>query len=202
MLDYSHRRTDGSVATVPDSVKKEFKTISGRLVYDGGGIEPDITLSSDDQPSIAAAISRQGFIFDYATVYASRHTAIATPKNFSLTAAEYQEFVSWMSDKRPEYKTTIERELKDLEELANREQYLGVIQRQIATVKQKLVEIRQADYITFKDQIKSLLEHEIVSRYYFEKGAAEYTLTNDDEVKKAVAILNDPANYKKILRLP
>lgn len=200
VLDYTHRRNDGSVATVPDSVKKEFKTTSGRSVYDGGGIEPDITLSSDEQPSVAAAINRQGFIFDYATVYASKHTSIAAPKSFSLSTVEYQDFVNWMSNKKPEYKTSVEKELKELEDLAAREQYLPMIKQQIAQVKQKLIEIHQTDYVLFKDQIKSLLEHEIVSRYYFEKGAAEFTLSNDEEVKKAIAILNDPVNYKKILR--
>ena len=201
VLDYSHRRTDGSVATVPDSVKKEFKTFNGRQVYDGGGIEPDITLSSNDQPSIATALSRQGFIFDYATVYASKHSSIAPAKNFSLSASEYQDFVTWMSDKKLDYKTSVEKELKELEELAAREQYLPTIKQPLAQVNQKLSEIHHTDFTMFKEQIKSLLEHEIVSRYYFEKGAAEFTLSNDDDVKKAVSILNDSESYKKILRL-
>jgi carboxyl-terminal processing protease len=122
-------------------------------------------------------------------------------KSFSLSAAEYQDFVNWMSDKKPDYKTSVEKELKELEELAIREQYLPVIKQQLGQVNQKLTEIHQTDLITFKDQIKSLLEREIVSRYYFEKGAAEFTLSNDDEVKKAVSILNDSESYKKILRL-
>ena len=200
VLDYGHRRADGSVATVPDSIKKEFKTTSGRSVYDGGGIDPDVALPADDQPAIADALNRQGFIFDYATAYASRHAAIAAPKNFSLTAQEYQDFVEWMSGKKPDYKTSIEKELKELEELAKHEQSLPVIKQQIAHLKQKLSEIRLMDYVTFKNQIKSLLEREIVSRYYFEKGAAEFTLSNDEEVSKAVAILNDLGRYKKILR--
>jgi len=201
VLDYSHRRTDGSVATVPDSVKKEFRTFNGRPVYDGGGIEPDISISSDEQPSIATALNRQGFIFDYATVYASKHSSIAAPKAFSLSANEYHEFVDWMSDKKLEYKTSVEKDLKELEELADHEHYLPMIKQPLATVNQKLAEIHQTDFLTFKDQIKSLLEHEIVSRYYFEKGAAEFTLSNDEEVKKAITILNEEANYKKILRL-
>ncbi len=200
VLDYTHRRTDGSVATVPDSVKKEFKTSRGRSVHDGGGIEPDILISDDEQPSIALALSRQGFIFDYATVFASKHTSIATPKSFSLSPSEYQDFVNWIKDKNPDYKTTIEKEMKDLEEIAVRERSLPQIKQQVEFVNQKLAEIRQTDYVTFKDQIKTLLEHEIVSRYYFEKGAAEFTLSNDEEVKKAVNILNDPVGYKKILR--
>ncbi len=201
VLDYTHRRTDGSVATVPDSVKKEFKTSRGRAVHDGGGIEPDIVLTSDEQPGIAVALSRQGFIFDYATVYATKHPSIATPKSFSISSAEYQDFVNWMKDKNIDYKTTIEKELKELEEIAVRERSLPQIKQQVELVNQKLTDIRQTDYITFKDQIKTLLEHEIVSRYYFEKGAAEFTLSNDEEVKKAVDILNDLLGYKKILRV-
>src|SRR6478736_3891391 len=201
VLDYSHRRADGSVSSVPDSVKKEFKTSNGRQVFDGGGIEPAITLASNDQPSIAAALNRQGFIFDYATIYATKHTSIAPAKSFSLTTAEYQEFVAWISDKKLDYRTSVERELKELEELAVREQYLQTIKEPLAKVNQKLSEIHQTDFTMFKDQVKSLLEHEIVSRYYFEKGAAEFTLNNDDDVKKAVNILNDSESYKKILRL-
>jgi carboxyl-terminal processing protease len=201
VLDYSHRRTDGSVAIVPDSVKKEFRTFNGRPVYDGGGIDPDISILSDDQPTISTVLSRQGFIFDYATVYASQHSSIAPPKGFSLSINEYQDFVNWMSDKKLDYKTSVEKELKELEELAVREQYLPMIKQPLAQVNVKLTEIHQMDFMTFKDQIKSLLEHEIVSRYYFEKGAAEFTLSNDEEVKMAVKTLNDPATYKKILHL-
>src|SRR5258708_19055232 len=105
-----------------------------------------------------------------------------------------------MKDKNIDYKTTIEKELKELEEIAVRERSLPQIKQQVELVNQKLTDIRQTDYITFKDQIKTLLEHEIVSRYYFEKGAAEFTLSNDEEVKKAVDILNDLLGYKKILR--
>jgi carboxyl-terminal processing protease len=201
VLDYSHRRADGSVATVPDSVKKEFKTFNGRPVYDGGGIDPDITISSSDPSSITIAVNRQGFIFDYATIYASKHSSITPAKSFSLSAVEYQDFVNWVSDKKLDYKTSVEKELKELEELAKQEKYLPAIKQPLALVNQKLTEIHQTDFTMFKDQIKSLLEHEIVSRYYFEKGAAEFTLSNDDEVKKAVGILNDSENYKKILRL-
>ncbi len=200
VLDYTHRREDGSVSTVPDSIKKEFKTTRGRSVYDGGGIEPDIVLMDDAQPSIAIALSRQGFIFDYATVYASKHPSIAAPKTFSLTLSEYQDFVNWMKDKKLEYKTPIEKELKELEEIAVREENLPSIKQQLSGVQQKIMEIHQSDFSTFRNQIKPLLEHEITARYYFEKGAAEFTLSNDEEVKKAVSLLNDLSRYNKILR--
>ncbi len=201
VLDYTHRRADGSVGTVPDSLKKEFKTSAGRVVYDGGGVEPDVVLNSDEPAGIAVALARQGFIFDYATIYASTHATIATPKSFALTTAEYDEFVNWMKGKKMEYTTSLETGLKELEDEAAHEKYLPLIKQQVALVKQKIAEIHQSDFTLFKEQIKSLLEHEIVSRYYFEKGAAEFSLNNDREVKKAVEILNDPVTYKKILRV-
>lgn len=200
VLDYTHRREDGSVASVPDSVKKEFKTTRGRVVHDGGGIEPDVVLPSDEKQGIAVALSRQGFIFDYATEYAAKRSSIPAPKSFELTNGEYSDFVNWMKGKKLDYKTTLEVELKELEDEAAREKYLPVIKSQIDEVNKKLAEVHQNDLTVFKDEIKFLLEHEIVSRYYFEKGAAEFTLSRDKGVTRAVEILNDESGYKKILR--
>src|SRR5581483_10146002 len=86
VLDYTHRRTDGSVASVPDSIKKEFKSSRGRIVYDGGGIEPDVPLTTDETQGFVVALNKQGLIFDYATEYATKHPSIAQPKSFSLTS--------------------------------------------------------------------------------------------------------------------
>src|SRR5258706_3012130 len=202
VLDYTHRRTDGSVASVPDSIKKEFKTTRGRMVHDGGGIEPDVALPSDEKQGIAIALNKEGFLFDYATEYASKHPSIAPAKSFLLSTSEYNDFVNWMKGKKLIYKSSLENELKELRDEASHEKYLPLIQQQIDQVSEKLAEIHQSDFLTYKDEIKFLLEHEIVSRYYFAKGAAEYALSRDEEVKKAVEVLSDASGYKKILRLP
>lgn len=202
VLDYTHRREDGSVASVPDSVKKEFKTTQGRVVHDGGGIEPDIVLSSDEKQGIALALNKQGFLFDYATEYATKRSSIPAPKSFALTNSEYNDFVAWMKGKKLDYKTTLEIELKELEEEALHEKYLPIIKTQIDDVKKRLAEVHQNDLTVFKEEIKFLLEREIVSRYYFEKGAAEFMLSRDEGVTRAVEILNNEAGYKKILRMP
>jgi carboxyl-terminal processing protease len=201
VLDYTHRRADGSVASVPDSIKKEFKTTRGRTVYDGGGIEPDVALASVETQGFVTALNKQGFIFDYATEYAAKHSSIAPPKSFSLTANEYNDFVNWMKGKKLDYKTSFEQRLKEVQDEATREKYLPLIQSQLDHVNEKLVDLHQNDFSVFKNEIKFVLEREIVSRYYFEKGAAEYSLSHDEEVKRAVEVLNDASGYKKILRL-
>ncbi|MEQ9166633.1 MAG: S41 family peptidase, partial [Fulvivirga sp.] len=98
-LDYSHRNADGSVGKVPDSLKAEFKTVNGRSVYDGGGIDPDFDLNKETLSPIAYTLFTKGHIFDYATQYFYSHEKIASAKSFKLTDAEYDEFKAWLKDK-------------------------------------------------------------------------------------------------------
>jgi len=53
-LDYSHRRDDGTVGSVPDSLKKEFKTTHGRTVLRLGGIDPDYKVEAMLPPPLPA----------------------------------------------------------------------------------------------------------------------------------------------------
>ena len=62
VLDYSRRRPDNSVVSVPDSLKKPFKTTNGRLVYDGGGIDPDVALARWTQ-KLFSVLHYNGFLW-------------------------------------------------------------------------------------------------------------------------------------------
>lgn len=201
VMDYSHRREDGSVGTIPDSLKKEFKTTRGRIVYDGGGIDPDITIESAPPAMITQTLYRDGLLFDFATQYAYSHPTISGAKSFVLTDQEYQEFVSWAKSKSITYESSLESELNDLIAVSKRERSYTELKPQLDIIKARLSESRKNDLLHFKDQIKPLLEEEIVSRYYFEKGIVEARFKNDNEVKKASEVLRNQDEYKKILRL-
>lgn len=201
VLDYSHRRDDGSVTSVPDSVKKAFKTTRGRTVYDGGGIDPDIVMKENELSAIAQVLFIKGFIFDYATAYAYKHPSIAPAKDFELTSAEYDAFVNWMKDKDYTYRSSAELQLTALVEEAKRERAYGELKPQLDQLKSKLAEGKQNDLYSFKDQIKAMLEADIASRYYLEKGSVEAAFKHDQDVEKAIEILNKPTDYKKILNI-
>lgn len=201
VMDYSHRREDGSVGSIPDSVKKEFKTTRGRIVYDGGGIDPDINIESALPAMITQTLYRDGLLFDFATQYSYSHPTIAAAKSFVLSDQEYQEFVTYAKGKSISYESSLETELYDLIALSKRERSYTDLKPQLDVIKSRLADSRKNDLITFKDQIKPLLEEEIVSRYYFEKGIVEARFKNDNEVKKASEVLRNPSEYKKILRL-
>jgi carboxyl-terminal processing protease len=201
VLDYTHRRDDGSVGSIPDSLKKEFKTTHGRIVYDGGGIDPDINVESSQPAMITQTLYRDGLLFDFATQYAYNHTTIADAKSFLLSDQEYLEFVSWAKARSISYESSLETELNDLIALSKRERTYNDLKPQLDQIKTQLSEGRKNDLINFKDQIKPLLEEEIVSRYYFEKGIVEARFKNDNEVKKASDVLRNQSEYKKILRI-
>jgi carboxyl-terminal processing protease len=201
VLDYTHRRDDGSVGSIPDSLKKEFKTTHGRIVYDGGGIDPDINVESSQPAMITQTLYRDGLLFDFATQYAYNHTTIADAKSFLLSDQEYLEFVSWAKARSISYESSLETELNDLIALSKRERTYNDLKPQLDQIKTQLSEGRKNDLINFKDQIKPLLEEEIVSRFYFEKGIVEARFKNDNEVKKASDVLRNQSEYKKILRI-
>jgi carboxyl-terminal processing protease len=201
VLDYSHRREDGSAGSVPDSVKKEFNTTHGRKVFDGGGIDPDVKIESVQPAMITQALFREGLLFDFATQYAYGHPTIPDAKEFSLSDQEYQQFVTWSKTKTFTYETSLETELNDMIALAKRERSYDDLKPQLDLIKTRITDGRKNDLFNFKDQIKPLLEEEIVSRYYFEKGTVESRFKHDYEVKKAMDLLRNLSDYKKILRI-
>ena len=201
VLDYSHRREDGSVASIPDSIKKEFKTTKGRTVYDGGGIDPDVVVDNPEASNITQVLYVNGYIFDYGTLYASKHETISDAKTFSLTDAEYQEFVNWIKTKEYNYRSPMEIKLSHLIKESKAERFYNDLKPQIDQIQSKLNETRKNDLITFKDQIKLLLDEDIVARYYLERGQVEVSFKEDPEIKTSIELLTNSVQYRKVLHL-
>ncbi|MCW5910664.1 MAG: PDZ domain-containing protein [Cyclobacteriaceae bacterium] len=201
VLDYTHRREDGSVASIPDSLKKEFRTTRGRKVYDGGGIEPDIAIPVTEDATITKVVYLNGFIFDYATGYAHQHPTLPEPRTFSLTDKEYADFVSWMKPKDYSFQSPVETELEELIAEATKEKSYPELKSNIEQIQAKLKDLRKNELLNHKDAIKALLEREIASRYYFERGAVEATFKYDKEIKAAMDVLRNQPEYKRILKI-
>ncbi|MBL3658542.1 S41 family peptidase [Fulvivirga sediminis] len=200
-LDYSHRNNDGSVGKVPDSLKVEFFTQNHRSVYDGGGIDPDIEVEHQKIAPISLSLYSNGLIFDYASKYHAEHDKIAPAKDFELSDAEYEEFTQWLKGKDYGYTTDAEKTLKDLTEYAHEEKYYSEIEGQLKALKSTLMSSKSNDLYDFKNQLKTILEEEITSRYYLENGSIESTFDHDTDIKTAKTILNDSEKYNKILKL-
>jgi carboxyl-terminal processing protease len=198
-LDYSHRNADGSVGSVPDSLKKEFKTKSGRKVFDGGGVDPDVATKQAEYSKITESLIVNQLIFDYATKYRNKHTTVAPAKTFKLTDADFADFKNFLSDKKYDYQTASEKALEDFKKKAEDEKYFEAVQAQYQQLKQNLTRDKQADLDKNKSEIMELLESEIAKRYYFQKAQYEMAAKHDEDVKEAIKLLNDLPRYNAIL---
>lgn len=198
-IDYSHRNEDGSVGKIADSLKTAFETKNGRVVYDGGGINPDIEVKPGRLTPISISLYTKSLLFDYATEYYYSHPEITDAKKFELSDAEYEEFVAWLKGKEYDYTTEVEQTIDDLIESAKDEKYYQDIEDQIASLRKKVQHNKDQDLQNFKDEIKELLEEEIVSRYYLSDGKIEASFDDDKVLQAALEVLNDEQRYNALL---
>jgi carboxyl-terminal processing protease len=199
-IDYSNRNEDGSIGKVPDSLKVAFNTRNGRKVYDGGGVDPDISVTLEYLPPIAVSLISKGLFFDYATDYYYNHPTIASSREFNLTDAEYSDFVTWLIDKDYDYTTRVENSIDDLIKQAKKEKYYEDIDHQIQSLKLKVMHNKDSDLQKFKAEIKQILEEEISSRYYLRKGVIETSFSADESIAAAIEVLKDSDRYNQILQ--
>ena len=199
-IDYSHRNPDGSVGKIADSLKTAFKTKNGRIVYDGGGVDPDIVTDVQMPSQVTKTLVTKYLLFDYATKYRHEHPTIKPARDFALSDAEYQDFANWAKDKEYDYVTQVEKDLNTLEASAKREKYIDAIGDQLKALRVKLSHSKEADLLNFKKEIKELLQQEIVTHYYLQKGAKEASFASDNEVKAALELFKDMPKYQSILK--
>ena len=198
-IDYSHRNTDGSASALADSLRKEFKTKTGRIVKDGAGIEPDIKTDEMKVAPITIALYSNNHIFHFANQYKYQHKELRDSSQFSITDEEYNQFVDFLKGKEYEYTTPSELKLKDLKKTVKDDNYSDDVQKVITELEEKVKHDKSKDLSKFKPEIKRILEQEIVSRYKYEKGRIANSLKDDLDVRKAIDVLSDSAVYKSML---
>ncbi|MBR4803523.1 MAG: PDZ domain-containing protein [Bacteroidales bacterium] len=199
-LDYSHRDENGRAVKVPDSLKTAFKTRNGRTVYDGFGIEPDVEVEPEYMSNISVALLQKNLVFDYVTDFYYKHKDIAPASQFRVTDDIYNDFKNYISTKEYEYSTNTEKTLKILREKAKEEKYLEAIEKELSDLEKKLQSDKLVDLDKNKEEVKQLIESEILTRYYYEKGRTEGMLKYDNVLHKAIKVLSNKEEYNKILK--
>ncbi|MFN8242388.1 MAG: S41 family peptidase [Bacteroidales bacterium] len=198
-VDYTHRNEDGSVGYVPDSLISEFKTKKGRVVKDGGGITPDITLPQETLSQIATELYLRNFIFDFSTEYFWKHQSVTSLAGFQFTDADYNDFRDFLVKRKFSYKTGTEEALGELIDNAKKEKYYENHKELFTSLEKDLGHNLDEDLKTFKPEITELLGDEIAGRYFYESGAIELSLRTDSQVRKAIEVLKDKQLYASIL---
>lgn len=185
-IDYSHRNDDGSVGHIPDSLTKEFRTARGRIVRDGGGITPDVTLSFRKYSRLAFSVVLNGIVDQYALEYARKHESIPAIEEFSLSDADYEDFVAFAKTKEFDFrsgaKTLFDQMKKELAEDGMAEELkdeLAALEARLDIEKGEFLRMKKAELIPF-------IEEEIASRYYYQEGGIKVRIKHDKTLAEAL----------------
>lgn len=201
-IDYAKKNADGSVARTPDSLTTIFHTAAGREVRDGGGIRPDIEVKGDKIPNIVFYLMNDDLIFDYATQYCWDHPTLASVDDFKLTDADYEAFKKLVKSRNFTYDRQSEKMLKSLKEIAEFEGYMTEAAEEFKALEKKLNHNLDRDLDYFAKPIKEYISQEIVTRYFYQRGAAMERLKDDTDLEEAIKVLQNPVRYREILSAP
>lgn len=204
-LRYKHTDNGYVAENVPDSLTHEFRTAAGRIVRDGGGIKPDIEVKPDSLPNIAFYLSRvdtTDILLNYEIDYIAAHPTVASPKDFELSDADYEQFKQRVIKSGFTYDQVSEKILKELENLARFEGYYDDAKPEFEALRQKLKHniAKDLDYPYNKQKIKEMIAADIMAAYYFEKGSLENSLRNDKQFAEAARLLGNAEEYQKLLQ--
>jgi carboxyl-terminal processing protease len=198
-IDYAHKNAAGTNDNIPDSLITAYKTMHGRTVFDGKGIAPDVATDSSRLSTISYNLLTKYILFDFATQYAATHAAIEPAGKFKLSDSDYNDFIAFTEKKGFEFKTVAERELETVKKAAIYEKSWDDVKTQYDTMLQAIEMHKKKDLIENKPEISLILQEEIVSRYYYQKGRIESTLSDDPGLKTSLKVLNDATRYTSIL---
>lgn len=197
-LDYAHRKDDGTVLRFADSLKVEFKTNNGRIVYDGGGLDPDIKVENDYMGTITEKLIESGLVFEFASKYCGENPAPADLMSFRISEKGYERFVSWLQTQKFTYTTELEENTDELIETAKNERLYPDLQIYLDGLKNKIEANKSSDYVRFKSEIKELLEEQIAFHYNLAEGQAQVSIPGDKDIIEARKVLSDSTVYHKI----
>lgn len=200
-IDYSHKNVDGSVSNVPDSLKQKFFTKNGRVVHDGGGVDPDIVTKDMDVNRTIISLITDGPIFKYATDYFYKNPSIKSPEEFYISDKEYQDFIKWMDQNKFNTETVSDEYLASFEKFLEQEKYLDDAKLNFENLKKDIENSKKKSLTKSSNEIKLILSNEIVSRYYYQRGRVVNRLFHNDlDMEKSFEILSDKEAYKKLLK--
>ena len=199
-LEYYDHAEGEKPKEISDSLLKVFKTANGRDVIDGRGIEPDIKIKEKEYSRLLTTIYTNNLVFNYATKFKIANPTIESAGKFKLSDVQYEDFKKYVLAEKFTYSTASEEVLEKMKKVAEEEGYYEDSKAQYEALLEKVIPSKERDLEKFKEEIKTMLENEIVSRYYFQKGRAEDAFRTDQYIAKSIDILKNSKEYNTILK--
>ena len=200
-LEYYDDANGGKPTEIADSLLQKFTTKNGRQVIDGRGIEPDIKIEDSVYSDYTRTLLNKHHIFHYATTFRNTHPSITSAETFEMSTNEIEEFRSYLKNKGFVYTSPELRALERIKVELEKKQQFQAVSSEFSALNDKLINATSTYFDLNKTEIKGLLEHEIIGRYYFQKGQNIYAFKSDEVVTRSVEILTNEALYKSTLHI-
>ena len=197
-IDYAHRNDDGSVGHIPDSLTREFKTASGRIVRDGGGITPDVEIDFQDYSRLVYALVLGGVIDQYVIDYCRRHESIPAVDDFHFSDEDFEDFISFAKTQDFDYRSSAKTLYDQMKKELVKDGLADSMSEELAAL-EKALEMDKERFIRLKkDEIIPFIEEELATRYWFQEAGVKVRLRYDEQLKKAL-VSPIPSDLQAIL---
>ena len=198
-IDYSKKRSKGAQGEATDTIAPEFYTLAGRPVHEKGGISPDVEIAAERLPNLLFYLANSDVLLDFVTSYTYRYPTIAPIEEFEVSDSLFAAFKEAVKASDFTYDRQSEKALAALKEVAEFEGYTTDAAAEFAALEKKLSHDIDRDFDIFKADICELLADEIVTRYYYQRGAIIQAIKSDSTILRARTLLGDDEAYKQIL---
>ena len=176
---------------------------SGRGIEMKDGLKPDVEVIPDTMANITLYLDRLDsteVVLDYVTEYIGKHPTIAPAADFQLTDADYEDFKQRVIKAGFTYDQLSKKQFEEMEKAMKFEGYYEEAKAELEALKAKIDHHDLAsDLDRHRDEIRQMLEQDIVSAYYYQGGQLQVGLRNDKTLQEAERILNTPGEYRRIL---
>ncbi|MBO3700874.1 S41 family peptidase [Roseivirga sp. E12] len=198
-IDYSNRNEDGSVGKIADSLQTAFQTNNGRVVFDGGGVDPDFGVNRNKLAPITISLLKADLFFRFGNEYNGEMPAGQVASEISISDEVLSEFKLWLAGQTLDYTSDIQEEIAQLREKASELGELERIQSQLEGLESAVANNLDSDLENSKEEIRHFIKEEFAARLLLERGIIEASFEVDEDVKKAIEILSDQAHYTQVL---
>ncbi len=187
-IDYMHKDRNGVFATVPDSLKRMYKTANGRKVYEYGGITPDSTVKEEEFGPMIKELYRRSMFFKFANNHMADHKSQAYN---GITDAILSSFRKYLDDQKFDYQEEADGKVKEIKVIAERAHYSKEVLDDLDLLKTAMEKEKTRGFDRYKDHIAHELDIEFMARVKGEQGRIAASLKGDTQFETAVALLKD-----------
>lgn len=188
---------NGEPVDIAENKRSKFKTVNGRLVLDGGGVKPDVVMAKSEKSEFVQALIKDHMIFKYVTNYVLEHPTIDSADVYRFT--DYEQFVSFCKDSNYSFVSKSEKAIDNLSKALSEANLEDNTSSSLKSIKEVITADKEDDYTEHKEVLIDLIEEEIISRYYYQRGKILNNLNSDIEVQEAISVIRAKDRYNEIL---